>query len=249
MQYTAHRHNLSKPMQLSICVVVLALSLVSILLGSRLFMASINEYRASSFLTHWEDKRQAPSDLAWHVAEEAMRNASSWYPTQHGAYAEQLGYMWQWRAYGANPAQTTTQDAQQHAIAAFRQATALRPSWPYAWSGLAYAKLVAEEYDDEFNQALQQAAHYGPSRIGINRRLAEIGLISWAKLDAEQRELVLNQASYAARYSPQSRAQLFNVAIQVQRTELLCDYLHDGMKPCAPLPDPGRVLFNPIDLK
>ena len=157
--------------------------------------------------------------------------------------------MWQWRAYGADPKQAGTKDAQQHAIAAFRHATALRPSWPYAWSGLAYAKRVAEEYDDEFNQAMQQAAYYGPSRIGINRRLAEIGLISWAKLDAEQRELTLDQASYTARYSRQSRAELFSLAAQVQRTELLCDYLNDGMQPCAPLPDPGRALSNPIDLK
>lgn len=249
MQYTAHRHNLSKPLQLSICAVVLALSLVSLVLGSRLFMASLNQYRASSFLTHWENKRQAPSDKAWQVAEQAIHNAISWYPAQHGAYAEQLGYMWQWRAYGADPEQAETKDSQQQAIAAFRQATALRPSWPYAWSGLAYAKLVAEEYDEEFNQAMQQAAQYGPSRIGINRRLAEIGLISWAKLDAEQRELTLNQASYTARYSRQSRAELFNLAAQVQRTELLCDYLHDGIQPCAPLPDPGRTLFNPKDLK
>lgn len=249
MQYKARRHNLSKPMQLSVCVVVLALSLVIILLGSRLFMASLNEYRASSFLTYWEDKRQAPSDLAWQVAEQAMHNASSWYPAKHGAYAEQLGYMWQWRAYGVDPKLAETKNSQQQAIEAFRQATVLRPSWPYAWSGLAYAKLVAEEYDDEFSQAMQQAAHYGPSRIGINRRLAEIGLISWIELDAELRELTLAQASYAARYSPQSRTQLFIVAAQVHRTDLLCDYLQDGMQPCAPLPDPGRVLFNPIDLK
>lgn len=249
MHYKAHRHNLSKPMQLSICVVVLALSLLSIVLGSRLFMASLNQYRASSFLTHWEGKRQAPSDLAWPVAEQAIHNAISWYPAQNGSYTEQLGYMWQWRAYGANPEQAETKDAQQQAIAAFRQATALRPSWPYAWSGLAYAKLVAEEYDQEFSQAMQQAAHYGPSRLGINQRLAEIGLIGWNKLDKELRELTLSQASYAARYSPQSRAKLFSTAAQVQRTELLCDYLHDGMQPCAPLPDSGDALFNPIDLK
>ena len=43
---------------------------------------------------------------------------------------------------------------------------------------------------------MRQAAHYGTSRIAANRRLAEMGLISWPKLDQELRELTLEQASY-----------------------------------------------------
>lgn len=249
MHYRVHRYALSKPMQLGLCIAVLLLSVLILLLGSRLLMASLQQYRASSFLSDWEHKRQVPSEAAWQVAEQAMRDAQDWYPARNGAYAEQLGYMWQWRAYGVNPQLDSTLESQQQAIQAFRQASQLRPSWPYAWSGLAYAKLVAGEFDQEFAQAMQQAAHYGPSRIGINRRLAEIGLISWPELTSELRNLTLDQASYTARYSRASRTQLFNLAAELERVALLCEHLQDGIKPCAPLAEADLAPLNPTSAK
>ena len=236
MKYSVHRYALSKPTQLLLCVLVALLSLLTLTLGGRLLWAGINEYRASSFLSYWEKQRQAPSDIIWDAAAQAMHNAIHWYPAANGAYAEQFGYMWQWRAYGADPQQASTKVYQQQALQQFRRATALRPSWPYAWSALAYAKLVAGEHDQEFGYAMQQAAHYGPSRIGINQRLAEIGLISWPKLDNTLRELSLSQSSYTARYSLQTRKELFALAAELGRVELLCEHLNDGIKPCAAQP-------------
>lgn len=236
MHYQKHRHALSQPMQLILCLLALLLAVSVVVLGSRLLMADLNQYRASHFLSDWEGKRQVPSDRAWQVAEQAMQDAISWYPGENAAYVEQLGYMWQWRAYSANSSAEQRQFGQQQAIAAFRQATAQRPVWPYAWSGLAYAKMTAAEYDQEFRHAMQQAAHYGPTRIGINKRIAEIGLYSWPYLDLELRELVLSQAAYAARYSRGSRRELFTWAAETGRQQLLCQYLQDGIQPCAPLP-------------
>ena len=237
MQYKAHRHALTKPVQLILCFLVLTLSLAVVVLGSRLLMASLHQYRASSFLSDWESRRQVPSDRAWQVAEGAMQRGIAWYPAKNGAYAEQQGYMWQWRAYSANMTPANRKESQQNALQAFRQATQLRPTWPYAWSGLAYAKMVAGEHDQEFNRAMQQAVHYGPTRIGINRRVAEIGLISWPQLDAQLRALTLEQARYTARYGRANRKSMFSLATEINRVDLLCDYLQDGLKPCAPLPE------------
>lgn len=235
MHSQAHRHALTKPMQLMVCALVVVLSICSLVLGSRLLMAHLHQYRASSFLSDWEDRRQVPSAKAWRIAEQAMQQSMAWYPAKNSAYAEQLGYMWQWRAYSANTPATIRKESQQHALQAFRQATQLRPSWPYAWSGLAYAKMVAGEHDQEFRHAMQQAVHYGPTRIAINRRVAEIGLISWQNLDLELRSLTLAQAGYTARYSRANRRQMFVLAAELDRVALLCDYLNDGIKPCAPL--------------
>lgn len=247
MQYLAHRHALAKPMQLALCVLVLCLSLVMLVLGSRVFLASLNQYRASSFLADWEAKRQVPSEQAWQAAEQAISNAIAWYPAKNAAYAEQFGYMWQWRAYGANPSQASSKQYQQQAISEFRTATVLRPTWPYAWSGLAYAKLTAGELDQEFSHAMQQAAEYGPSRIGINRRLAEIGLIAWTNLQPALRELTLAQASRTAHYSAAERTRLFTLAADVQKVELLCEHLQDGIKPCAAKrPDDSAPLQPPL---
>ena len=224
-------------MQSVLCGLIVVLSLGILVLGSRLLMAHVHQFRASSFLSDWEGKRQVPSAKAWRIAEQAMQQAIAWYPTQNSAYAEQLGYMWQWRAYSANTTASERKDSQQNALQAFRQATQLRPTWPYGWSGLAYAKMVAGEHDQEFNHAMQQAVHYGPTRIGINRRVAEIGLISWPQLDAQLRALTLEQARYTAGYGRANRAQMFNLAAEINRVNLLCDYLQDGLKPCAPLPE------------
>lgn len=236
MHYQRHRHALSKPLQLILCLLALLLGMLILVLGSRLLMADLNQYRASSFLSDWEDKRQVPSDRAWQVAEQAMQDAIAWYPAKNAGYAEQLGYMWQWRAYSENTAPDHQQLSGQNAIAAFREATVQRPNWPYAWSGLAYAKMSAAEYDQEFQHAMQQAVHFGPTRIRVNQRIAEIGLISWPHLDLELRELTLAQASYAARYSRATRNQLFVWASDLGRVNLLCQHLQDGIKPCEPLP-------------
>ena len=75
MQYLSHRHALAKPVQLALCLLVLCLSVALLVLGSRVLLASLNEYRASRFLADWEAKRQVPSEQAWQVAEDAMSNA------------------------------------------------------------------------------------------------------------------------------------------------------------------------------
>jgi len=249
MYYSSHRHALSKPLQLALIVVVLCLSLLLLVLGSRVLLASLNEYRASRFLADWEAKRQVPSEQAWQVAEDAMSNAIGWYPAANGAYAEQFGYMWQWRSYSVPATQASSKDYQQQAIIKFRAASQLRPTWPAAWSGLAYAKLVAGELDQEFGQAMQQAAKFGPSRIGINRRLAEIGLIGWPQLTPELQALTLEQAKRTVGYSAASRVELFKLASEVQRSELLCQYLQDGLKPCASLSAADPAPLNSTSTK
>src|SRR5690554_7465570 len=116
MQYQKHRHALSQPMQLILCLLALLLAISVVVLGSRLLMADLNQYRASQFLSDWEGKRHVPSDRAWQVAEQAMQDAISWYPGENAAYVEQLGYMWQWRAYSANSSTEQRQFGQQQAI-------------------------------------------------------------------------------------------------------------------------------------
>ena len=245
MSSKSQKYALAKPAQSILCLLVIVLGLSIVVLGSRLFMANLHQYRASSFLSDWEEKREVPSDQAWQVAQQAIEQAIAWYPGANAAYYEQLGYMWQWRGYSPNTPLANREESQQHAIAAFRQALSIRPTWPYAWTGLAYGKMTGGEYDQEFRHAMLQAVHYGPTRIGINRRVAEIGLISWPYLDHTLQALTLEQAGYTARYGRSNRTQLFNIAAEVGRVELLCDSLQDGFKPCAPLPEADSAQPSP----
>ena len=248
---TSSRRRRKKPPALSEQVTVLLagltvlLALLLVVLGVRLFTAALKDYQASRFLASWEQKGQIPNEQSWQFGLQAMQAAQNWYPTKNAEFAEQLGYMWQWRAH--QPGQLTTEQqqlvehAQQQALAKFRSASELRPRWPFAWSGLAYAKLVANELDDEFDKALRLAQHYGPERNPINSRLAEIGLIAWDHLNTSQQQLVFASMQKATKYGPASRKALYTIADQTQRTDWLCQQLADEKSPCDTLSTQAAV--------
>ncbi|MDM1707270.1 hypothetical protein [Thiopseudomonas alkaliphila] len=227
----------SVPAQRVLAAFVALLAVISVLLGLRLGVAAIKEYQASSFLSHWQTQRQAPSERAWQVAAEAMQQAQAWYPAANPALHERFGTMWQWRSVQASPLTAEQQQqlaqAQQQALSELRQATALRPRWPFAWSSLAYAKLQAGELDAEFSKALQQAQHYGPARHPVQERIAEIGLIAWPQLSAADQQLVTASLQFSAAFSPKSRRYLLQLADELQRQAWLCQLLADQRAPCS----------------
>ncbi|MNF88828.1 hypothetical protein D3C84_713310 [compost metagenome] len=98
----------------------------------------------------------------------------------------------------------------------------MRPTWPYNWAALAYAKLYLLEFDSEFANALQQAQALGPTRVEINRSLAEIGLIAWPSLTDEQRTATLEAARRTIRYSRKEAQNLLIIAQRTGMSETLC---------------------------
>ncbi len=56
MQYLSHRHALAKPVQLALCLLVLCLSVALLVLGSRVLLASLNEYRSQSLFSRLGSK-------------------------------------------------------------------------------------------------------------------------------------------------------------------------------------------------
>lgn len=70
----------------------------------------------------------------------------------------------------------------QQALLLYKQAIALRPSWPYGWSGMARIKLKLLEIDDEFESALTSMMRLGPWESKINLTVVEFGFITWEKL-------------------------------------------------------------------
>lgn len=63
MRYKKHRHALSNPMQLSLCLLVFVLSLTSVVLGSRLLVASVQQHRIGSVLSDGRSNPSAPSNV------------------------------------------------------------------------------------------------------------------------------------------------------------------------------------------
>lgn len=212
----------------SIALIAGLLGLAAIVGGGKLLVAGIAHYQAQAFIEHWEKQPAAPSEKAWHVAEDAIARAIAAYPGANGAYLETQGYIQQWRAFGANLNDPAVQQYRQASVQALRESVQARRTWPDAWAALAYAKLTVLEFDDEFTQALQQAQHFGPWRIGINRRLAEVGLIAYAVLNDAQRALVSEPIQRTAQYSAKERKQLFEIAAQSNSLSPLCTILADA---------------------
>lgn len=204
--------------------------------GGSLLVSGIAHYQAQAFIEHWEKKPAVPTEQAWLIAEDAIQRAIAAYPASNGAYLETLGYIQQWRAFGAQLNDPAVQEYRQNSLTALRASTQARPTWPDTWASLVYAKLTVLEFDDEFTHAIQQAQHYGPWRIGINRRIAEVGLIAYAVLNAEQQALVSESIQRTARYSGKERAKLFELAQQSNSLDPLCKILVDAPEAaCAPV--------------
>lgn len=209
---------------------IMVLALALLVAGSRMLLAGIASYQTDAFLENWSAKAEEPSERAWQIAHEAARRAIDLYPTANGVYLERLGLIQQWkefrRPYGAPQAMGSRQAAAQ----AFREAIAVRPNWPDNWTALAHAKLYLSEFDTEFHHVLAQAHVLAPWRIGVNRRLAEIGFITWPRLDVMERESILESARRTVAYSPVESKKLFAIATNTGMTDALCNSLPKALK-------------------
>lgn len=194
--------------------------------GARMALAGLASYQAQAFIDSWAKQAQEPSTRAWEVAEDAAQRAIALYPTTNGEYADRLGVVYSWQQfrhpYGA-PEATNSRRA---ALDAYRQSTTARPTWPDTWARLAHAKLYLLEFDDEFHQAMSNAAELGPWRIGINRELTEIGLTAWPQLDEVQRQAALEAARRAVAYSENEAKRSYRLAEHTGTASVLCSNLN-----------------------
>lgn len=208
---------------------VFVLGLLLLYTGGRLLLAGIAGYQAQAFLNDWTSKGQQPSPQAWQIAHGAALRAIDLYPSANGEYLERLGRVLRWQHW-RQPASAELEQSRRQALQAFRSATAARPTWPSNWAALAYAKLYLRELDDEFAHALQQAQTLGRTRIDINRSLAEIGLIAWPVLDAQQEQDTLEAARRTVAYSQREAQNLFAIAESAGMDFELCESLDEALK-------------------
>lgn len=211
-------------------LLVIVLSLPLLFIGSRLLLAGIAGYQADAFLSDWESKGVEPNERAWQIARDAAQRAIDLYPVANGAYQHRLGLIQQWQQFRQPFGVAKAEASRRAALEAFRAATQARPTWPDHWAALAYAKLYLLEFDAEFRAALTQARELGPWRMGINRRVAEIGFIAWPQLDATERASILESARRTVAYSTQEAKSLLAIAEQTGMTGELCASLSNEIK-------------------
>jgi hypothetical protein len=211
--------------------IALLLVLAALLLwsGGRLLLAGIADYQAEAFILDWEKSAVEPGTRAWEVGHAAAQRAVDLYPAADGERLDRLGRIYSWKQFRQPYGAAEAEDSRRAALQAYRDAVSVRPLWPYSWARLAHTKLYLLEIDEEFSHAFAQAFSLGPWRIGVNRELAQIGLIAWPKLNIEQRRTTLESIRRAAAWSPTEARNLLLLAQQGGRLQTFCSALDDGL--------------------
>lgn len=178
-----------------------------LLAGARMTGAGLAAYQAEAFMTHWATQGREPAAQAWVVAAAAAQRAEAWYPAANGEYQDRLGRIHSWRFYQrpfgpaatlavlvATPEVAAIDASRRQALAAYREATRLRPHQPDGWARLAHAKLYLLELDAESTHAYATAARLGPFIGAVQQELAQIGLQAWHRMSGGQRAIALAAA-------------------------------------------------------
>ncbi len=229
---TARNHYPSAKVNRMLAVLIAALALFLLYSGPQLLVAGISHFQAESFLQDWGKKAESPSVRAFEVAEQAATRAVRMHPASSGKYLHSLGLVYQWQHQDMEPGNPQAAASRHQALQSLRAAASQRPTWPYVWADLAYTKLMLLELDDEFGRALRQAHYFGPWRIQINRKLAQIGLMAWPAMNQAQQATTLEAMRRTVDYSSNERRQLHQFSAEIQRQELLCALLSDTKLPC-----------------
>ena len=132
-------------------------------------------------------------------------------------------------------------DPLHRALDSYRRALELNRVSPYIWGSLLVVKAHLDEYDDEFEAALHNAARFGPFEPNVQVMVLDAGLEAWDLLSVESRRqvarLVRNGwAGNAHRLAGQAR--------NSRRPYLWCD-LSEHQRPMVESPpDVNRVMME-----
>lgn len=212
-----------------------------LLAGARMTGAGLAAYQAEAFMTHWATQGREPAAQAWVVAAAAAQRAEAWYPAANGEYQDRLGRTHSWRFYQrpfgpaatlavlvATPEVAAIDASRRQALAAYREATRLRPHQPDGWARLAHAKLYLLEVDAEFGYAYAVAAQMGPFVGGVQSELAQIGLQAWYQLSATQQDIALASALAVLQLGGDAAQDIAGQLIAGGLTNALCERARAG---------------------
>jgi hypothetical protein len=128
---------------------------------------------------------------------------------------DDLGFLYASRSQGLgnvpidSPDHQLQQSLMDEAIAHYRAACALRPTFPYTWTYLALAKHYRGQHDTEFWAAYDHAMQYGHSEAALQGTLAEMAYSQWYKLGTQRQQVFGNMVATA---KESSRATLQEMA-------------------------------------
>lgn len=164
--------------------------------GGRIALSDMEAISARWTVRAWGERpSMVHSPEAWVKNHEKLQNALQLTP-DNAMLLEDLGYMYASKAQAMGwPKMGSLEEAERQsllttAIGYYREATVLRPTFPYPWANMALAKHLKGTQDEEFWVAFDKSLQYGLYADGVQPVLAKLAFAQWTKLSPQRRELV-----------------------------------------------------------
>jgi tetratricopeptide (TPR) repeat protein len=209
----------SKPMSrataLALLLISVVLGLSSLWYGGLAAIADASSLAARWWVSEWRVGRGPSQDPKnWNKARTALQFAIKITPDDPQLY-DDLGYLYAERGVliGApedgEPLKAYQTEMFDEAIANYRTATSLRPTFPYSWVYLALSKSLRGQDDDEMWAAFDKAVKFGKNEAGVQQPLARIAFPRWQALSSERKLAITSMVENA-----HAKAQLQDMAQQ-----------------------------------
>ncbi len=204
--------------------VTLTIALCGALFYSLSFgVADLYAYSPRQQLEHWQKTGHTPTADELTLPLNNINNAIRWQPA-NAEFKDIRGLLNYYQAL--NGYQLGQQDLFNHftqlALSDYREATGLRPDWPYSWANLALMKSALHQFDAEYIQALHQATQLGPWENAVNLTVTEAGMTGWSNLDSQTRKLVINNIERGINRNNKAIKQRLS---DINKLGLICIYL------------------------
>lgn len=184
--------------------------------------ADASSLSARTTVTGWrEGTGPVITPALWERARDQLQGALQTAP-DNAQLHDDLGYLYALRSQGMgsvpldSPDYPLQQSLMDEAIAHYRAACALRPTFPYTWTNLALSKHYRGQHDDEFLTAYDHAVQYGHSEAALHISLAELTYSQWHRLGPQRQQAFANMVATAR----ESSGVMFRVMAQRAGIEL-----------------------------
>ena len=193
--------------------------------AARLGIGDAVAHKAEFAVERWSDEKRMPNLEEVESALVDARSALSWEPQNpdyHDLVAQILIYkgLLKWADGSFNEITDET-------VSLYKRSLELRPRWPYAWARLSLVKAYRDEYDAEFENAVERAVQYGPWDPGVHVTLAEAGIYGWRNLSIPTRKLIAANIHRGLKYEYST---MKSIVRRYNGQILVCGYLPQDKK-------------------
>ena len=169
--------------------------------------ANFQSIEARALLKRAMDGSIAVNARTWNRVREGLVIAIEWDP-DNPEYHQALADLYLLRLIRTPGDRTKMAPYFDVALKHYFRAAALRPTWPFAYSGIVTAKQQMGRYDADFMRAISLASHYGPWEMAIQHQLIAAGYRSWSALGETERALIRGNLRRAHEWRPDAAAAL-----------------------------------------